>query len=187
MTATADSALRQWSCICGRRWDSDEHIRKLNLTGGRWRGQPFSLDPWDQWCRENLPNGHSEGVVYCADDGILRSFNPGRRDDLGMWSKVEAKSRWAEPTWADIQTLRTVQRGQALWPLIVRYDGDVPTRLHHWPKPCGDCGAPGPIPEPSHQVIVYKIGTYRQPKVTAKVPPEDLRGYLLRYFQHEMP
>jgi hypothetical protein len=175
-----------WSCICGRPWNSDEHTRKLNLTGGRWRGDPFRLDPWDQWCREQLPNGHC-GVVYCADDGILRSFNPNRKDDLGMWAKVEAKSHMAEPTWADIQTLRAVKRGTALSPLVIRYDSDVPTQLHHWPTPCTGCGAPGSVPQPSTTVVVNIIGGYRCPSRTVKMRPAGLRPYLLAYFQHPEP
>lgn len=178
------SVVREWQCICGLEWSEVEHVRRLSITGGRWRGRASSLDPWDQWCRENLPAGHN-GVVYCADDGILRTFDPTVRDDLGLWCKVEAKARLAEASSADRHTLRAVCRGRALRPLIVRYDADVPTPLRHWPVACGGCGAPGPRPEPSTVVIVEVIAGYRSPRLIKRLRPEQLRGWLLRYFGHE--
>lgn len=173
-----------WVCICGRDWGSQVHLDKLALTGGRWRGQPYALDPWDQWFRENMPQGH-KGIVRNGDDGIVRTHDPGKPDGAGAWALVEAKSRMAEPTFADECTLRVVSRGVALRPLLVRFDGDVPTFLRHWPKPCGDCGAPGPVPRPSTLVVVQIFGGYREPRKTKRIEPEALRGELLRYVQHQ--
>lgn len=173
-------------CVDGLGWDDPEHVRRLQVTGGQWRGHPARLDPWDQWCREQLPNGHA-GIVYCADDGILRSFDPARADDLGLWCKVEAKSHMAAPTWADMHTLRAVKRGVALAPLVIRFDGDVPTRLYHWPEPCPACGAPGALPESSSKLTITVVGSYRQPRTTKVVRPDRLRDYLLAYFQHPLP
>jgi hypothetical protein len=173
--------VHDWRCICGLGWEAIEHLRRLSLTGGRWRGNPSSLDPWDQWCRENLPAGKA-GIVYSADDGILRSFTePG---SLGCWAKVEHKGRAAKLGRADLDTLRAVSApGRALHPLVVTSDADVPTALYHWPHPCRSCGAPGPVPRASSTVTVTVI----QPKGRSTVlpmHPDRLRSYLMLYLQH---
>lgn len=172
----------QWSCVCGLPWFAPEHLRRLSLTGGMWRGHPSQIDPWAQWVREQLPHSRN-GVVYAADDGYLRCFDPTRRDDLGECAKIEAKSHFnGDIPHKDIQTLRAITNGVTLRPLVVTFDGAVPTHLTHWPTACPCCGAPGPRPTSSAHVTVYVVEPH---KTTPKrMRPEALRPYLLTYFQH---
>jgi len=140
------------------------------------------LDPWHQWVRDHLPNGQN-GVVYNLDDGILRTFERGK---AGVWCPLEAKSNGKEPGFADRESLRAISEGVALHPLLIQFDGDVPTPVVHWPRPCFDCGAPGPVPRPSTKVIIKVQGGHRTPTRTVKLPPntETIRGWLMRYMQH---
>ncbi len=175
-----------WRCYCGLDWYAPEHQRRLNLTGGRWRGEPYSLDCWDQWCRENLPRG-DEGVTYCLDDGILRSFDPKRPKDKGLWCKLELKARRAQVRRADQRTLEAVAQGSPLSHLLVTIDGDVPTPLRHWPISCSCCGAPGQRPEPSTEVVVTIYGVGRRPTINIKrLAPGALNGFLLTHLGHQL-
>jgi hypothetical protein len=133
-------------------------------------------------------------VVYCLDDGHLRCFEGGT-DDLGMAAHLEWKSKGAELSWADKKTLRTIANGETLRPVVVRFDGDVPQALYHWPEPCPCCGAPGPLPRPSSWVTATVIGGRKRlstgkyvtvPEAIVKLCPDGLAGWLVRYVGHRL-
>lgn len=152
------------------------------------------MEPIKQWVRERLPNGRC-GVTYCADDGIMRAHQADSHDDLGMWAPVEFVSNGADLDYADHMTLRAMQSGPPLRAMYVRFDGDVPTFLYHWPKPCECCGAPGPLPRPSSWVVLTFVGgrqrtlsgKYRTvPKEIVKLRPETLAERLISTLGHRL-
>jgi hypothetical protein len=183
-----DIEAHRWTCIGdGQDWFATEHLRKLSLTGGIWRGHPAAIDGWDQWVRENLPHAHN-GVTYASDDGYLRSFDSANRSDLGLFASVEAKSHWTPDSripHKDIQTARAMLAGGRILPaLFVCFDGDVPTNLYHWPRACPSCD--GPVrPRSSSRITVYVVGAKTTDRKVLR--PDELRGYLMRYMQHPEP
>jgi hypothetical protein len=180
-----------WRCAMdGLEWRELEHQRRLSLTGGLWRGHPASMDPWRQWCRENLAHSRN-GIVYCADDGIIRSYQPGSAD-LGYWLAVEHKAHSdfnLRRLTKDVQTLRaTMVPGRASRPVLIACDRDVPSPLAHWPAPCPACEAPGPKPEASERVVVYIIGAPGQDherEEFTRPTSVQLRRWLYGFMQHK--
>ena len=139
-------------CICGQPWDQAKHRGTMRREHRHvWRGHPTMIDPWSQWVRENLPTDH---FVRCGDDGVMYSY----RDNGSIVQAVlvEVKTHGRTLGTKDQQILDYVEM-HALEPIAVLLDGNVPSRLNHYPVSHRPLADEHPAPEPVHVSTTVRV------------------------------